>query len=109
MRNAFTGKGEKPRFLLQIFKAHNNNIEKLIGKDYAKPTLTKYNTTVNHLENFLKWKFKTSDISLSQLKYEFLADFEFYLKSEKASTTIPRQNISRTQRKWSTIVSQKGG
>ena len=84
LRNAFTGKGEKPRFLLQIFKAHNNNIEKLIGKDYAKPTLTKYNTTVNHLENFLKWKFKTSDISLSQLKYEFLADFEFYLKSEKS-------------------------
>ncbi len=84
LRNAFTGKGEKPRFLLEIFKAHNNNIEKLIGKDYAKPTLTKYNTTLNHLESFLKWKFKTSDISLPQLKYEFLADFEFYLKSEKS-------------------------
>jgi len=84
LRNAFTGKGERSRYLIEIFKAHNSNIEKLIGKDYAKPTLTKYNTTVNHLEGFLKWKYKISDINLSQLKYEFLADFEFYLKSEKS-------------------------
>ncbi len=84
LRNAFTGKGERSRYLIEIFKAHNSNIEKLIGKDYAKPTLTKYTTTVNHLENFLKWKNNTSDINLSQLKYEFLADFEFYLKSEKS-------------------------
>jgi len=84
LRNAFTGKGERSRYLIEIFKAHNSNIEKLIGKDYAKPTLTKYITTVNHLEGFLKWKYKISDINLSQLKYEFLADFEFYLKSEKS-------------------------
>jgi site-specific recombinase XerD len=84
LRNAFTGKGERPRYLIEIFKAHNSNIEKLIGKDYAKPTLTKYTTTVNHLENFLKWKYRISDINLSQLKYEFLADFEFYLKTEKS-------------------------
>ena len=84
LRNAFTGKGERSRYLIEIFKSHNSNIEKLIGKDYAKPTLTKYTTTVNHLENFLKWKNNTSDINLSQLKYEFLADFEFYLKSEKS-------------------------
>ena len=84
LRNAYTGKGERPHYLIEIFKAHNINIEKLIGMDYAKPTLTKYNTTVNHLESFLKWKYKVSDISLSQLKYEFLSGFEFYLKTEKS-------------------------
>lgn len=84
LRNEFAGKGERPRYLVEIFKAHNSNIEKLIGKDYAKPTLTKYITTLNHLENFLKWKYKTSDINLAKLKYEFLTDFEFYLKTEKS-------------------------
>jgi len=84
LRNEFAGKGERPRYLVEIFKAHNSNIEKLIGKDYAKPTLTKYVTTLNHLENFLKWKYKTSDINLAKLKYEFLTDFEFYLKTEKS-------------------------
>lgn len=84
LRNEFAGKGERPRYLVEIFKAHNSNIEKLIGKDYAKPTLTKYVTTLNHLENFLKWKYRTSDINLAKLKYEFLTDFEFYLKTEKS-------------------------
>jgi len=83
LKNEFTGKGERDRYLVEVFKAHNNNIEKLIGMDYAKPTLTKYTTTLNHLINFLKWKYKTSDITLSKLKYEFLTDFEFYLKTEK--------------------------
>ena len=83
LRNAFTGKGERQRFLLEIFKAHNTQIEKLIGKDYAKPTLTKYKTTLNHLENFLKWKYKIVDINLASLNYEFLSDFEFYLKTQK--------------------------
>lgn len=84
LRNAYTGKGERPHFLVEIFKAHNSNIEQLIGKDYAKPTLTKYITTLNHLESFIKWKYKISDIILGQLKYEFLADFEFYLKTQKS-------------------------
>jgi len=82
LRNAFNGKGERPRLLLEIFKAHNTNIEKLIGKDYSKPTLTKYNTTLHHLESFLKWKYKISDINLANLTYEFLSDFEFYLKTQ---------------------------
>lgn len=83
LRNAFNGRGERPRLLLEIFKAHNTNIEKLIGKDFSRPTLTKYNTTLSHLRNFLKWKYKTSDIGLTSLTFEFLSDFEFYLKSEK--------------------------
>lgn len=31
----------------------------------------------------MKWKYKLADISLSQLKYEFITDFEFFLKTEK--------------------------
>ena len=83
LRNAFTGEGEKQRYLLEIFREHNVNLKSLIGKDYVLPTLTKYITTLNHLESFLKWKYKVSDINLSQLKYEFLSDFEFYLKTQK--------------------------
>ena len=32
IRNAFTGKGERPRFLAEILEAHKDNLEKLIGK-----------------------------------------------------------------------------
>ncbi len=83
LKNEFTGKGEKTRFLVEIMEAHNADMEQLLGKGYAKPTLTKYKTTLSHLKAFLKWKYRLSDISLSQVKHEMLADFEFFLKTEK--------------------------
>ncbi|MBC7534488.1 MAG: phage integrase SAM-like domain-containing protein, partial [Ferruginibacter sp.] len=83
LRNAFTGKGERTRYFIDIFKEHNKGIEKLIGKDYEKPTLTKYNTTLDHLTSFLKWKFNLTDVALGRLDHEFITDFEFYLKTEK--------------------------
>ena len=55
--NSLTGKGESPHCLVQIFKEHNKNIEILVGKEYSRPTLVKYNTTLTHLVSFLKWKY----------------------------------------------------
>ena len=34
----------------------------------------------NHLKNFIKYKFKTNDIKLKDIKNNFLDEFEFYLK-----------------------------
>ncbi len=82
MKNRYLGVDEKKFSLLQIVQYHNNNIKALIGNGYSKGTLLKYNTTEKHLAEFIKWKYKISDISVSQLKYEFLSDFEFYLKSQ---------------------------
>ena len=83
LKNEFTGEGKKERMLLEIVQFHNDCMEKLIGKDYSKPTLTKYNTTKSHLQDFIKSKYRLSDIDINQLNFEFLSDFEFYLKTEK--------------------------
>ena len=84
LKNEFTGVIEKPRLLLPIIQQHNDDIKKLIGKDYSKATWIKYNTTQKHITGFLKWKYNLSDISLKDLNFEFINDFEFYLKSEKS-------------------------
>ena len=84
LKNEFTGVVEKPRLLLPIIQQHNDDIKKLIGKDYSKATWIKYNTTQKHITEFLKWKYKLSDIGLKELNFEFITDFEFYLKSEKS-------------------------
>ena len=68
LKNEFVGKGERPRFLVEVMGAHNADVEKLIGKGYARPTPTKYKTTLSHLKEFLKWKYRLSDISLGQVK-----------------------------------------
>lgn len=84
LKNKITGVEEKQRMLLQVVEQHNKDIETLIGKGYTKATWVKYCTTKKHISEFLKWKYKFSDINLKELSYEFLTDFEFYLKSEKS-------------------------
>jgi integrase len=56
-------------------------LKSLIGKDNSKATYTKYRTTLDHTIAFLEWKFKRSDIEISSINYNFITDFEFWLKS----------------------------
>jgi len=69
--------------LMQVIRDHNKDLEKLIGKGYVRATWVKYKTTEKHIEAFIKWKYRLSDMDLRALKYEFVTDLEFYLKSEK--------------------------
>ncbi len=99
LRNKFNGEDERSRNLLEIVTLFHKNMEKMVGKDYVEVTVQKFKTTLLHLTSFVKWKYKTSDISLSNLRYEFITDFEFYLKTEKniANNTVAKhiQNTNR--------------
>jgi len=65
--------------LIPIFQEHNNRMESLLGKEYAKGTLTRYKTCLRHIKEFLKWKFNNSDIEIIEIDYVFIYDFEFFL------------------------------
>ena len=84
IRNVLKGReasGEKPHLLLDIFKYHNDQVKALIGKEYSKGTLTKFNTVLNHTRGFLQWKYKLDDIDIRKLDYEFITELEFWYKS----------------------------
>lgn len=83
IKNILLGIDDRKRMLIPIFKDHNSRMEALIGKEYAKGTLTRYKTCLSHVQEFLKWKFKTTDIDIKKIDYAFLNDFEFYLRTEK--------------------------
>ncbi len=82
-KQKWLGITEQPRMLLEIFEQHNKQIGQLIGREFAKGTLSKYSTALEHTRTFLKWKFGISDIDIKKLSYEFVTDFEFWLKSVK--------------------------
>ncbi|PZU77974.1 MAG: recombinase [Chryseobacterium sp.] len=84
LKNKLLSKGEKSRMLIPIFQEHNNRMEKLIGIEFAKGTLTRYKTCISHVTAFLKFKYKLTDIDIKKIDYAFLNDFEFYLKTEKS-------------------------
>lgn len=80
MWNDFNGFKEAPKSLLTVFQDHNDKIKALIGKDFTKGTLTKYNTTKKHVETFMKSRFKISDIEVKRIEYVFITEFDFYLR-----------------------------
>lgn len=72
---------EPSRMLVTIFEEHNKQMEALIGKEYAPATAIRYQTTLKHVINFLKWKYKVSDIDIRRLDHEFVTSLEFYLRT----------------------------
>ena len=81
--NHYLGISEEKKTILEVFKIHNDNITALIGKGYAKSTITKYNTTYSHLKSFIKHKYKSDDLHLIQVSLSTITDFDHYLKTVK--------------------------
>lgn len=68
---------------MDIFKQHNEQMKALVNKEFSPLTLERYETSFRHTQEFMKWKYKIHDIDIKQLKYEFITDYEFWLKSER--------------------------
>jgi len=81
IKDILTGVSSKPKLLLEIFQKHNDQLIALVGKDYAPGTIIRYNTSLQHTRDFIKWKYKTLDIDILKLNFEFISDYEFWLKS----------------------------
>ena len=57
--NKYLGRDELGKTLLEVFTYHNERMKSYIGKKYTKSTYVKYNTTFNHLKDFIKHEFNT--------------------------------------------------
>jgi len=80
--NIHLGKSEKKYTLLEIHEYYNEqHVKKLIGKDYAVGTYTRYKTSLDHIVRFLNYKYRTKDLVLHDLTYSFATEYEFYLKT----------------------------
>lgn len=67
--------------LLEEFHKHNEEVRSLIGKEYAKATHTRFVTSRSHVAQFIQYKYKRDDVEFRELNYEFITDYEFFLKT----------------------------
>lgn len=82
IKNELLGKNNNQKYmLLEVFKHHNTQMAALINQEYAPGTLDRYDTSYRHTESFLKWKYNLDDIDIDKLNYEFITEYEFWLKS----------------------------
>ena len=72
---------KKKNLLLEVFKKHNEQIAALVGQEYAPGTLERYETALKHTRSFLESKYKLPDIEVTKLNFEFISEYEFWLKS----------------------------
>jgi site-specific recombinase XerD len=72
---------EKPRMLMEIFAQHNRQMKDLVNKEFSPLTMERYDTSYRHTQSFIRWKFQKDDIDIKDLKFEFIADYEFWLKT----------------------------
>lgn len=79
IKNIFLGIEIKHQTLLELFKRHNEDVEKLIGISKSKATYQKYEVTRKHLANHIRDRYSMSDISLKEINHMFISDFEVYL------------------------------
>lgn len=69
--------------LMEIFRTHNDQMAALVGKEFSAATLVRYQTSFRHTQSFLQWKYKVSDIDILELDFEFITQYEFWLKSTR--------------------------
>jgi site-specific recombinase XerD len=53
----------------------------LVTREYAHGTLERYRTAFSHTLSFLESRYKVSDIDINALNYEFITEYEFWLKT----------------------------
>jgi integrase/recombinase XerD len=87
--------------LLAGNKEHNDYYKKLIGKDIKEVLWQKFENTKSHLHSFIKWKYKQSDIKLDSLKFQFIKDFEYYLKTEKE---LQQSTVNKTLQRFKKMI-----
>jgi site-specific recombinase XerD len=81
IKNRFVGKDEKARTLLAVFEDHNQKMKSLVGQEFEKSTLQRYETCLMHTKNFMQLQYNISDIAVTKINFTFLNDFEYYLRS----------------------------
>jgi site-specific recombinase XerD len=78
------GSGENSaKMTLEVFKEHNEQMDKLSGKSISKSTAKRYWTCYNHVEQFLNEEYKTDDFRMKDIEHQFISKFEYFLKTKR--------------------------
>jgi site-specific recombinase XerD len=81
LKNRYSGKAEKARTLISVFEDHNIKMKTLVGEEFEKSTLQRYETCLMHAKEFMQSHYNISDIPVTKIDFAFLNDFEYYLRS----------------------------
>jgi hypothetical protein len=74
---------DKIAYTVEYFNDYLLKIKKLVDKDMEESTWKKFENSLEHLKDFIKWKYNQQDILLNDINLFFIQEYEFYLKAIK--------------------------
>lgn len=78
--------------VLEEFQNHNDKVHELVPKEYAMGTYDRYVTARSHVQEFMKSVYGRDDMEFRELNYQFICDYEHYLKTVRACSWKKRSN-----------------
>ena len=84
IKRKFLGVDEEHKMFFQVFQEHNDRCRELIGKDYAKVTISRFDTCLKYFKEMVLTKHRVKDISLRDVNHTFIQDYIHFLKVEKS-------------------------
>ncbi len=79
VKRKFIGEIKDPYTLLKLVDYHNKTMDGIL----APGTLKNYYTTVKYLKSYINKRYRLSDYPLKKLSYQFITDFEHFLRTHK--------------------------
>tara|TARA_R110002049_G_scaffold198437_4_gene368439 strand:+ start:239 stop:1459 length:1221 start_codon:yes stop_codon:yes gene_type:complete len=83
VKDKYLGKDAKLKMLIQLFDEHNQQMEKLVGVEFALGTYKRYHTTRSHVAEYIKSEYRKNDIPIRDVDLKFIKGFEYFLKVTK--------------------------
>jgi len=78
------GKTVSKAKIVEEFQRHNDELLALVKKgEYAIGTHVRFEIAKKHLKEYLRYKYNLDDMDFRELNFEFVKDYEFYLKTVK--------------------------
>lgn len=74
---------QRLRMTLEVFKEHNEQMDRLSGKSISQSTAKRYWTCYSHLEQFINEEYKSEDYQIKNIDYQFISKFEYFLKTSR--------------------------
>lgn len=83
VRDLFQGNVGMQMTLLKLLDHHNEELKARVGIDRAPTTMATYVYTRRTLSEFIREKFKVSDLAFGQLNEQFIRDYQDFCLGEK--------------------------
>lgn len=86
VKNAFLGKIERGKTLIEFFEMHNEQYLQKVKMNTADKTYSRYELTKKRLIEFMKLKYSVSDMLIKEINVVFIDNFLLHIKKHYGCT-----------------------